>query len=317
MKNIKFIYGILALCWLPLSMDAQPGITQNRRVNFLHGLNGSNGSWNPFATFLRDQDNRRMNITNPSFTSDGGLGAIASDASGQSVLNPDAIAICHSMGGVIARRIDRAATSPNQTFGGIITVGSPMDGAPVANSVVNGDAGRAIGDAFYAISRGPLASLGFANFTVQFFGNSVGAFFLPEWLDRTIGPSAFGNDAATLNDLKVGGSGIESDKNANPTNTPKISIWGNEDSPTHWNIIQTGSHLPTVALNGFPVQLTVPELATGLSYAYLAGSIVCATIAIILLGGTMLMPLINGTLATIGLLMILNGFTITLLVQIW
>jgi hypothetical protein len=42
-----------------------------------------------------------------------------------------------------------------------------------------------------------------------------------------------------MTDLQVGGSGIEQEKSAAPTTTPKISIWGNENSPTHWNILGT------------------------------------------------------------------------------
>jgi pimeloyl-ACP methyl ester carboxylesterase len=277
MKNIKFVFGILAFCWLPLTIFGQVGVTTDRNVTFLHGLNGG-GTWDPFVNFFSQQapNGRRMNISNVNFTSTGGFNTIANSVTGN--FGTTSVAICHSMGGPIARRLDITGAA---IIGGIITVGSPMDGAPVANSVVNGDAGRAIGDAVYALSRGPLASLGILNFDLQFYGNAIGSNLIPGLLGLILGPSVFGNDATTLNDLKVGGAGIEADKNAAPTNTPKISIWGNEDSPTHWNIMQTQSHLPTVALSGFPIQLTVPELATGFSYAYLAASIVCATIAII------------------------------------
>jgi pimeloyl-ACP methyl ester carboxylesterase len=268
MKNIKFIIGIIALCWLPLSIFGQVGVTSDRTVNFLHGLGGNATDWEGFTDFFRIDDNRRINVRNLGFTSAGGFAAITTAAGNQSLLGSDNIAICHSMGGVIARRIDRAATTPNQTYGGIITVGSPLDGAPIANSVSNGSVGRAIADANYALSRGPFASI-FPDFGVQVFGNFFGAVVLPGMLEQLLGPSSFGNDPATLRDLGVGGNGIEADKNATSTNTPKISIWGNEDGPIHWNILATnaGSAIPTIA--------------DVLGYAYLAAGITYTAIAAI------------------------------------
>ncbi len=275
MKNIKFIIGIMALCWLPLSIYGQAGVTRDRSVNFLHGLNGR-GTWNGFTTFFSNQEPRRMNINEMGFTSSDGFDVISAEARGQSILAPDAIAICQSMGGVIARRIDRVATTNSTpSYGGIITVGSPLDGAPVANSVSNGDVGRALGDANYALFRGPLASIGWANFSVQFFGNAFGASFLPEFLS---GLTSLGNSPATLNDLKVGGTGIEFDKNAAPTNTPKISIWGNEDSPTHWNILDDSK--PS-GLNFLDAIGGIPTAADALGYAYLAIGITYTVIAAI------------------------------------
>jgi hypothetical protein len=274
MKNIKFIFGIIALCWLPLSIFAQPGITFNRNVTLLHGLNG-NGTWNGFDNFFRNQDNRRMSTRNASFTSDGGFATITADAINQSILGTDAI--CQSMGGVIARRIDRLATSPNGTFGGIITVGSPLDGAPIAGASFDGRVYGAIGDAAYALGRGPLASFGGATFGVQLGGNLFGSQILPGLLEALIPPPTL-SEQATLVDLRVGGNGIEADKNADPTNTPKISIWGNEDSPIHWNILDDSKPSSLNFLNSIG---GVPTAMDVLGYAYLAVGIVYTAIAIV------------------------------------
>jgi pimeloyl-ACP methyl ester carboxylesterase len=267
MKNIKFIFGIMVLCWLPLSIFGQVGVTQDRRVTFLHGLGGAD-QWDPFVDFFENGPNsRRMDIANNNYSSAGGFNTIAAGITGN--FGSTSIAICHSMGGVIARRLDNTQAA---VMGGIITVGSPMDGAPVANSTVNGDVGRAIGDANYALIRGPLATIFGASFSVQIFGNTFGALILPGILGNAI--TSLGNDAATLSDLKVGGSGIEADKNASPTNTPKISIWGNEDSPTHWNI--TDDKKPDW-LNW----VNISTAADVLGYAYLAVGITHGVIAAI------------------------------------
>jgi pimeloyl-ACP methyl ester carboxylesterase len=267
MKNIKFAFDILALCWLPLSIFAQPGITENRSVTFLHGLQGNANNWRPFTTFFSGQDNRRMNVNNTSFTSQGGLEAIATDAREKSILNANAIAICHSMGGVIARRIDRTATAPTERFGGIITVGSPLDGAPVANSIVNGNVATAVSDGISCLSRGPWASLGLLNFAIPIFGNIGTVYVLPNSIAEKLDATSFGG-SATINDLKVSGSGIEQDKNAAPTNTPKISIWGNENSPIHWHILESQLGKP------------IGQYADIASYVYLAGAITHGAIAV-------------------------------------
>jgi hypothetical protein len=263
MKNIKFAFGIIILCLFSLNLSAQPGITTDRDVTFLHGLGESGEDWQPFVDFFNTNEPRRLSPSNPTFTSSGGLNNITSSANIRTSFDANSLAICHSLGGVVARRLDRTTT-----IGGIVTIGSPLDGAPSANSSLNGNVANAIGDAAYAIGRGPLASFGFGNFGVQIFGNFFGSSVLPGLLEGIISPSNFG-DVATMSDVQVGGSGIEADKNAPPTNTPKISIWGNEESPIHWNIIKTSANIP------------MPTIADVLGYAYLATSIVYGTIAAI------------------------------------
>ena len=243
MKNIKLnLWVMVAACWLPLSILAQPGITSNRNVVLLHGLQETNG-WVAFSNFFTGPDNRRMNADAPNFSSQGGLGSIASGVS-SSNFGSNSLTICHSLGGVVARRLDKA----NTPMGGIITVGSPMDGAPIANAVADGRAANAVSDGINTMARGPLATLGFINPLITVAGNAIGASFLPLLVQSQVNPSNFGG-SATINDIGVGGSGIEQDKNASPTNTPKISIWGNENSPIHWNLIasQTGENVPGIA----------------------------------------------------------------------
>jgi pimeloyl-ACP methyl ester carboxylesterase len=238
MKNIKLFIGVIMLALqLPLSILAQPGITTNRNVLFLHGLNGDNTDWQPFVSRFSTfgSDARRMNSFNQSYTSTGGLSNITSSVS-TSGSGVSSIAICHSMGGVVARRLDK--NSNGSLVGGIVTVGSPLDGAPIANALTDGRATYAVSNAVSLMSRGPLATLGFISPLITFTGNSLGALYLPDLVNVALNVNRFGG-SATVNDLKVGGSGIEQDKASTPTSTPKISIWGNEESPIHWNIFGT------------------------------------------------------------------------------
>ena len=247
MKNIKLnLWVMIAACWLPLSILAQPGITSDREVTFLHGLNGSAADWQPFSDFFSGQDNRRINPTNFGYNSTGGFNSIATDIRARSSFGANSIAICHSMGGVMARRLDKN----NTAMGGIVTVGSPLDGAPIANAVADGRAADAANDGISTMVRGPLASLGFVTPLITFYGNAIGATFLPLLIQSKVNPNRFGG-SATVNDIKVGGSGIGQDINASPTNTPKISIWGNENSPIHWQLMasQSGDDVPHIANN--------------------------------------------------------------------
>jgi triacylglycerol esterase/lipase EstA (alpha/beta hydrolase family) len=140
MKNRFFTssaWVIALLFWVlyPLSMSAQAGITSNRKVIFLHGLNEDFSTWQPFSNRFIAAENRLMSPFNQTYGSVGSLGTIFSGVS-TSGSGASSLAICHSLGGVVARNLDRANTG--NFVGGIITVGSPMDGAPVANAVLDG-----------------------------------------------------------------------------------------------------------------------------------------------------------------------------------
>jgi pimeloyl-ACP methyl ester carboxylesterase len=235
MKNIKLFIGVLLIALqLPLSILAQPGITSDRDVVFIHGLNGNSNSWQPFTSFFSGV--RRMSADRPSHNSSGGISGASSQIS-SSKFGTQSLTIGHSFGGVIARHLNNTG---QQTIGGVITVGAPLDGAPVANALSNGTVENAIFNSASILARGPLATLGLIS---PILSNGLGVFganFLSDKTSEFLNLNNFGG-AATVNDLRVGGSGIEQDKNAAPTSTPKVSIWGNENSPTHWNILGTAS----------------------------------------------------------------------------
>ncbi len=150
MKNRFFTSsaGLIALLLLvlhPLSMSAQAGITSNRNVVFLHGLNENATDWTAYVDHFLTIDRRRIDSFSQFFSSRGGLNAIFNRVS-TAGSGAQSIAICHSLGGVVARNLDsrNPSTNPNPFVGGIVTVGSPMDGAPVANALLDGRAASAI-----------------------------------------------------------------------------------------------------------------------------------------------------------------------------
>jgi pimeloyl-ACP methyl ester carboxylesterase len=245
MKNIKlFIGAFLVALQLPLSIFSQPGITSDKNVVFIHGLNGNSNSWQPFTSLFTGD--RRMSADRPAHNSSGGISGASSQIS-SSNFGTQSLTIGHSFGGVIARHLNNTG---QKVIGGLITVGSPLDGAPIANALSDGSASIAILNSASILASGPMATIGLGNSVIPLISNQFGNFgadFLTQKMGEFLNVNNFGG-SATVNDLKVGG-GIEQDKNAAPTNTPKVSIWGNENSPTHWNILSTasGQNVPQIA----------------------------------------------------------------------
>ncbi|NJN34962.1 MAG: hypothetical protein HC817_12620 [Saprospiraceae bacterium] len=240
MKNIKILIPFfVATVFLMATINAQVGVTSNRDVVFIHGLNDVNG-WDNFSNFLTNT--RRMNSDEPNHNSQGGFGTLASNIFSPNFGN-QSLVIGHSLGGSIARRLNRIG----RPMGGIITVGSPLEGAPIANALLDGSAANAVQDAIFHLSRGPLADLGFINPLITVGGHAVGAVFLPDIIDDALNIDDFGG-AVTLNDIKVGGLGTTQDKFATFTPTPKVSIWGNEVSPVHWNLLSSSTQQDVVEI---------------------------------------------------------------------
>jgi pimeloyl-ACP methyl ester carboxylesterase len=249
-KSMKWVVALLLLCCFgPLSISAQPGITSNRNVIFLHGLNEP-GSWNDFINRYNPNsgvERRFIGSRGVDYNSDGGLTTVYNDVQPQLIgTGQSSLAICHSLGGIVGRHFD---SQPGTFVGGIVTVGSPLDGAPIANSLLNGTALYAINTSTNTMLRGPFATLGFVTGPLFSFGSQIiTAAFLPFVVERFFDLDELGG-FATINDIRVGGPGIEAEKALTPTATPKISIWGNEESPTHWSIAEskTNKDIPEIA----------------------------------------------------------------------
>jgi hypothetical protein len=218
--------------WVTLSLPLKTN-GQDRNVIWLHGFNGQSTDWQDF----NNQFNNTFKITGfqpRTYSSSLGIQAYATNItnlnSGRFTNN--LITIGHSMGGVVARRMDLTGQA---NLGGLITVGSPLDGAGIASSVNFGFATAQIQNGVNQVSKGPIASLlpiiRVFNVDIIDVINSLTNNGL------AITPSSFGQQ--TINDLQLGG-GITNDMFANPTNLPKVSIYGNEESPVHWKVAAAG-----------------------------------------------------------------------------
>jgi hypothetical protein len=140
------------------------------------------------------------------------------------VQGPNLIGICHSMGGMAARHLD---FFNNNHFGAIVTFGSPLRGARIANSVTNGDADVYISNGLSKLTRGPSSEI---TFIPQILGISIS-----NWLAHHIVGGIAGSlslRGATAEDLAEE-SGYNQFFYGTPTPTPKLFLWGEEDSPVH------------------------------------------------------------------------------------
>jgi pimeloyl-ACP methyl ester carboxylesterase len=248
MNRLLFLISLLAGCIL--SQLTTPAQAQRGAV-FVHGLNSDNNFWahSWIPAFAGYTGSRLMaNRSNGSYATKTGVVRVAA-AAGNSIYfgnensvnlgGPPAnqtIYLGHSMGGVVGRHLDVTNNVNQALFGGIITAGSPLDGAHTANSGRNGDASRFLVSGLELVTQGPLRQLG---------GTAWGAggviadevfHGLDGWFDL-MGTYKWDDQGTT--DLMEGSAYMNSTFNNNlirdtQTNTPKIHIYGNEEAPIFW-----------------------------------------------------------------------------------
>lgn len=257
MKNIfKFIL-LLTFFLLPLEFYAQ---TVERQIFFLHGLGGNVNGWGNVrrATNYVGQgtimDYPRRKAVCPELSYSDSLSqssmeeattttkSAISDFNVNNTIfgitdNAKNFIIAHSMGGLVARNLDRRYSLPNQgvrTFGGIVTFGTPHQGALILN---NKDIIGTIGSSMCSeLSAGPVEE--FSNsvpiiidfFSQIAFGQTVHEKFVSlacEPLKQLV-PNLFKQFTPGItNDFYVGAPKLN-EINAYQSSLPKVAFWGKE-----------------------------------------------------------------------------------------
>ncbi len=218
---MKYLLIGLLLC-------SATGLQAQRNVHWIHGLGGDAGSWQQFAGDFNGQRQIGINTHN-GYGTGNGIGNMAADVQNQIGGNAGgtALGICHSMGGVAVRQIDVENTG---FFGGIITFGSPLRGAKIANNINNGVAQDYIANAVNKLRRGPYRQF----FPVpQIIQAVLGYRDIDTFVGQQVVESqrnALNLTPATSNDLAEE-SGYNQQFYNNTTPTPKLVYWGNEASP--------------------------------------------------------------------------------------
>ena len=212
---------------------------QDRNVIWVHGLGGDASSWEHYSTLFDSE--RQINslregyYTANGITAAGNLVKTSMNVLGIDATNSQNLGIGHSMGGLMIRDIDRLTPINVKRFGGYITVATPNYGAPIANSLLDGDVTSAASNACNKLIAGPAAQLFGLPWTIvnNITNNDICGSFIDDDLIQGLQGSP-----VTNNDLRVGSATIDSINNY-ATNIPRISIWAEENSPVHWRLISS------------------------------------------------------------------------------
>ncbi len=227
----QFTYTTL-IAFCVIFTNKQFVLAQDRGAVWVHGFGSNSSEWTNWANTFTGQ--RQLGTqSNGSFDSNNGVNNMAGEVRGSYGFNsdPQRIYFGHSMGGVVGRAIDVNHTGE---FGGIITAGTPFDGARIANTAFNGELLNCVSDGIWRVLRGPTAQIG----PVTYFVSGVIVNSIPP-IFQTVVNQRLGNNQ-TVNDLQENSGYINEIRN-NTTGTPKISIYGNENAPVSWRIATTAT----------------------------------------------------------------------------
>ena len=236
---------------------------QDRNVLWVHGLGDSTHFWD--RQYVLAHKNYQIYPHGSTHPTNEGVQNYANRLRQEAnpIKGSRTIAVGHSLGGVALRQANK---DDNSLFGGIITVGSPLDGARLANAVISGEADRFIRQSVEILQRGPILSksrTGLQKFKDTFLNPipSPLLIFWPSNLIRLFGSGyalkgtqkladnankaifdRFNPNNPSVRDLDENSSYLRSIRNFQSPQA-KIIAWGNEDSPVHVRLMASGRSL--------------------------------------------------------------------------
>ncbi len=241
MKNITHkLTLVIVLLLSTINIQAQ------RNVTWVHGLKGEASSWEHYNDIFDNELN--INSIRETYNTDLGIAFGAEEvktsvdtAFGSDYNHPDNLAITHSMGGLMTRHIDANTNSGEKRFGGYITTTSPLYGAPIANSIIDGSVNSFAGNAFNKLKAGPLSQLTNTlpwQITAYLSTSELSDFIsVDNLIEEHIG------SVVSNTDLRVGSPTINAINAYDANNTiPRISIWAAENSPVHWRMFSSSKY---------------------------------------------------------------------------
>jgi hypothetical protein len=236
---------------------------QDRNVIWVHGILGGETSWQIYDDMFEqshkmigermDYSDNHDDLKGFSVAALNLRGDIDATFPNGQATNPQNIAVCHSMGGLVTREMQRQLFNTNQAdrFGGFITVGSPHNGAKIANSILNGNADAFTQSACIELSAGPASSM-YPNLSAN--GQTIND-ICTAFQTNLINPlQGIGNNMQSLTDMSTNSTIINqlNTHNNNNVTMPRLAIKGWENGPVHWRMISsgfTGSLLGTQNMN--------------------------------------------------------------------
>jgi pimeloyl-ACP methyl ester carboxylesterase len=242
MKHIKIIFLSISCLLQTYIVLAQTPL--GPPIYWTHGLGGNMAKWNAYAPFFEDKLNSldATNSIRTSYDSGNGLVNGANEiAPAMDPMKPEAIAIGHSMGGLVTREIARMPSRPgspasNQRFKAFVTIASSHSGAQIGNSIDNGDVRKLV---FWGTTR---LAAGPASTVLAFFRFPTTPTVITAWGTAIVANVI--NSIAEVETtvvgapkIKVGHSEMIQLNSAPPPNMPKVALQAEEQEPILWRVV--------------------------------------------------------------------------------
>lgn len=230
-----------------------PDLLTDRRVFFVHGLGGQGDedgsvgiSWSQ-ASYFSDF-NYMINSARPDYA-DISLAGAADELKGDLEMFDDAddrsFIIAHSQGGIVSRQVDyyyttgALGTEP-RTFGGIVTFGSPHQGALILNN--RDDLVNLLATGCSALTAGPVNETIDDNFWMNLFldyfiSRSSFEDYFCNTFENNVVPYLFKDYYSGITESYMVGSPELATLNAFTPEIPYVCFYGVETEPLMWNTL--------------------------------------------------------------------------------
>lgn len=222
MKNsITKLSALIILC-----IHANQLLSQNRDVIWVHGYKDDSKFWEGYEELFNES--HRINSTNDHLSSKSGIGFMTTQINNRITTSNNTILIGHSMGGVASAALQRDTR-------GVITVGAPLNGAAIVNSIKSD---RVTAETSYAANElvaGPSILFSSTYILLDALGIDWTANAVASIMEDFVDDEISRHENQTFEDLSSGSLYMNNPNRYN-SDVPKISIWGNEESPVHYRL---------------------------------------------------------------------------------
>ncbi|MEO1412527.1 MAG: hypothetical protein AAFW73_21735, partial [Bacteroidota bacterium] len=243
--------------------ESNPPFEGDRLIFWIHGLGGSSDSWTRTANHTHE--NYRVTSLRPSYSQftlrDAGQDLhqiFVADGDPHMAANgiedPNLnFVICHSQGGLASKAADKyyldlGIPYEERRFGGIVTFGTPHQGARILNSVP--DIQAFLGESCVALKAGPQAELFQGNWLLDVLTNIGDPFQGPSafeaGLDQlcafigtdVIPAVGFSGQLTPITEDFMEGSPVVDELNNYGATIPRVAFYGVEDDPVMWRTLK-------------------------------------------------------------------------------
>jgi pimeloyl-ACP methyl ester carboxylesterase len=244
----------------PVGDPGNGGMGAERKVVWVHGLEGSLGSWGHYAP--KFQSERKMTSFSVQYANkNAGLYAESVDEAVEKIkpqlnsnniiqsASTNTIFVAHSLGGLVTRALDKqmSATGQNPYYGGFVTFSTPHKGAIIAQSLAEGKVHAFLDDGTHRLLKGPLLTASsiltsiFLPVSTSIFGTITLDHFAEKAKQAILSQFNFARGPAV--DLPPN-SGFMNRLNGYTPNKPMVLVAAKEDDATLWREVSSLVYQP-------------------------------------------------------------------------